>query len=151
MTPVIVIAADSDSDTSPLQKAFEAAGVSADLRFVATGPELLDCLYRRGRWEGTRAADLILLDTTIGGSEVLRDIRSRRDLAYIPIIILASSRSQEDVAAAYGDGANTYIPRPESFDDLVNAIKVLCQFWFDVCALPGASIRGRGAGGWDLF
>lgn len=131
-----------------LQEVFEAAGVKVDLRLVTHGRELLDYLHRREPWTEARGPDLILLDLNMpgmDGREALREIKSDPELRSIPVVVLTTSRAEEDIADAYARGANIYIPKPDSFDELVGAVKVLCEFWFKVCALPG--VLGRQAGG----
>ena len=137
--PVVLAAEDDAGGRMLLQEVFEAAGAKVDLRLVADGQELLDYLHRREPWTEARSPNLILLDLNMpgmDGREALREIKSHHELRSIPVVVLTTSRAEEDIADAYAQGANIYIPKPDSFDELVGAVKILCEFWFKVCALP---------------
>jgi DNA-binding response OmpR family regulator len=62
-------------------------------------------------------------------------------LKSIPVVVLTNSRAPEDIMDAYANGANTYIPKPTSFDGLLSVVRVLCEFWFKFCITPGAVER----------
>lgn len=127
-----------------LQEAFSAAGVAVDLRLVESGRDLLDYLRRREPWTKALSPDLILLDLNmpgIDGREALAKIKGHPELKYFPVVVLTASRAEQDIADAYALGANTYVPKPESFDDLVSTIRALCEFWFKTCALPDVTER----------
>ena len=138
--PIALIAEDNLSDRVVLQEAFEASGFPVDLRFVANGQEFLDYLYHRPPWSVTDSPDLILLDLNMSHNQsrdLLREVKSHPDLKRIPILVWTDSRDEEDIADAYGWGANTYIPKPAPSGEIVRTVRVLCEFWFKICALPG--------------
>ncbi len=141
--PIVLVAEDAVADRLLLQEAFQGAAEAVDLRLVNDGNELLAYLHHRAPWTNARLPDLILLDLNMPGMdgfEALSKIKGDADLKHIPVVVLTTSRNEEDVAKAYAAGANTYIPKPDSFDQLATVMKVLCRFWFGTCALPQSSI-----------
>lgn len=138
--PIALIAEDNLSDRILLQEAFEASGFAVDVRFVASGQEFLDYLYHRPPWVVTDPPDLILLDLNMSreaSRDLLLEVKGHPVLKRIPVLVWTDSRSEEDVADAYGWGANTYIPKPFPDEEIIRTIHVLCEFWFKICALPG--------------
>jgi CheY-like chemotaxis protein len=77
----------------------------------------------------------------MSGREALRLIKADPELRSIPVLVLTTSIAPEDIADAYEHGASSYIPKPGSLDELVNAVRVLCEFWFKVGVLPGTTER----------
>jgi CheY-like chemotaxis protein len=106
----------------------------------------MDYLRGGGKYRRTRPSrpHLILLDLRMpkkDGLEALGEIRSVPELRPIPIVVLTTSRSEEDVQNSYALGANTYITKPDEFEMLVDALKTLEKYWFEVALLPG--VEGR--------
>jgi CheY-like chemotaxis protein len=107
--------------------------------------EALDYLYRRGSFTA-RALDnptLILLDLKlpkVDGLEILRQIRADQDLQLIPVVILTSSREEQDIAASYDSGANAYVVKPLDFVEFVQVIKQLGIFWMVLNNPPPGSV-----------
>ncbi|HEU4989462.1 MAG TPA: response regulator [Gemmatimonadaceae bacterium] len=142
--PVMILIADDDEDDRLLTKqALEEAHLSNDVRFVEDGEQLMDYLHRRGAYAGQdgRAPrpGLILLDLNMpkkDGRECLREIKSDDDLRDIPIVVLSTSREEEDIARSYQLGVNSFISKPVTFTGLVNALKVMGQYWFELVELP---------------
>jgi CheY-like chemotaxis protein len=142
--PIVLVAEDDLGDRVLLQQAFEAAGLRADLRFSINGEEFLAYLRRQPPWARSERPDLILLDLNMprmDGREVLRDIKGDPQLRSIPVVVLTNSSAPEDIAGAYDSGANAYVPKPHSPDDLASIIRSLSEYWFKVCALPGTAGR----------
>ncbi len=137
----ILIAEDDEEDLLLTQEAIKECGLTADLRIVKDGEELLDYLRRRGKYLATcspRPA-LILLDLRMprkDGYEALQEIRSDPDLQVIPVVILTTSRTEEDVQGCYALGVNSYITKPDHFRGLVDAMTILKRYWFEVVSLP---------------
>jgi CheY-like chemotaxis protein len=147
--PVILIAEDDLGDRLLLEHAFRAAASAADLRFTANGEEFLAYLRRQPPWEKAERPDLILLDLNMprmDGREVLREVKRDPELVSVPVVVLTNSTAPEDIAVAYDNGANAYVPKPHSLEELTAIIRALCEYWFKVCALPGASDRRAGGG-----
>jgi len=138
----ILMAEDDPEDRMFAQEGFRENRLCNDLRFVEDGQELMDYLYRRGKYAAPGTAPspgLILLDLNMprmDGREALREIKTDPELRAIPVVVLTTSQAQEDILRSYQIGANSYITKPVTFDDLVNAIKVLGIYWFEVVELP---------------
>jgi CheY-like chemotaxis protein len=140
--PVSILLAEDDPDDQLLVKrAFASADLTTDLRFVNDGEELLDYLYHRaGQSEETSPRPgLILLDLNMpkkDGREALREIKADPGLKHIPVIVLTTSNREEDIFQSYAMGASSYIVKPVVFSDLVEVIKTLETYWFQVVELP---------------
>lgn len=122
--------------------ALEESRVVNDLRFVGDGDELLDYLYRRGRYsdpEEAPAPGLILLDLNMprkDGREALREIKADPDLRRIPIVVLTTSKAEEDIYRTYDLGANSFITKPVSFEGLVSVMRDIGRYWIEIVELP---------------
>jgi two-component system, response regulator len=142
--PVMILIADDDEDDRLLtRQALEEAHLSNDVRFVEDGEQLMDYLRRRGQYAGEdgRAPrpGLILLDLNMpkkDGRECLREIKADDDLRDIPVVVLSTSREEEDIARSYQLGVNSFIAKPVTFTGLVDALKVMGRYWFELVELP---------------
>jgi len=140
---IVVLMADDDTDDCLLVKeAFQHNGFGVELRFVADGEELMEYLHRTGRYAESGSAarpDLILLDLNMprkGGLDSLREIRSDAALSAIPVVVLTTSEEREDILNAYRLGANSFIVKPVTFDQLTKVVKTLELYWFRTVHLP---------------
>jgi len=140
---IIILMADDDEDDRMMAKdALEEAQVLNDIRFVVDGEELLDYLYRRGKFSDPADSPrpgLILLDLNMprkDGREALEEIKADQSLCQIPIVVLTTSRAEEDICRTYNLGVNSFITKPVSFDGLVNVMRSLAQYWFEIVRLP---------------
>ena len=142
--PITILLADDDPDDRRLtQDAFEESRLANDLRVVEDGQELLDYLRRDGRFQGEHAPrpGLILLDLNmprLDGREALQAIKADPSLRSIPIVVLTTSKSEEDVFRSYDLGVNSFITKPVSFQGLVEVVRVLGHYWFEIVELPGS-------------
>ena len=143
--PITILMADDDADDRMLVKdAFAESRLNNELHFVENGEELLDYLFRRGKHthlKGTPYPGLILLDLNMpkkDGREALAEIKAHPDLKRIPIVILTTSRAEEDILRTYDLGANSFITKPVTFESLVHVVQVLGNYWVEIVALPGA-------------
>ncbi len=143
--PMPILMAEDDPDDRMLARdALEQCRVTNRLIFVEDGEELMEYLRRNGRYAGKSAREvprpgLILLDLNMprkNGREALKEIKSDRHLHQIPVIILTTSRNEDDIRAAYEDGVNSYIAKPITFDGLIDVMKSLKHYWFDIVAMP---------------
>jgi len=144
---VVILMADDDPDDRMLAKdAVEEAELSNAVHFVEDGEELMDYLHRQGGYtelDETPLPGLILLDLNMprkDGREALREIKESPLLRRIPIIILTTSKSEEDITRSYEMGANSFITKPMTFDSLVTLMKMIGQYWLDLVELPNDSI-----------
>ena len=138
-----ILVADDDSDDRLLiQEAFDEVQLSNPLEFVQDGVELLDYLYRRNgysRLSGTALPGMILLDLNMprmDGREAPEIIKGDSDLRRIPVIILTTSRAEEDILRSYDLGTNSFIAKPVTFEGLVGITKTLKNYWLQIVELP---------------
>lgn len=141
--PVIFLMADDDPDDRLLIKeAFQESLISNSIYFVEDGVELLDYLRWQDKFANPKDAptpDLILLDLNMprkDGREALAEIKSDPRLRYIPVVVLTTSKAEEDIMRSYDIGAASYITKPVTFDGLVEAIRGLGQYWVQIVRLP---------------
>jgi CheY-like chemotaxis protein len=138
----ILMAEDDLEDQMLTRDGFEESRLANDLRFVENGEELLDYLYRRGEFGDPQQSPrpgLILLDLNMprkDGREALAEIKSDPDLRSIPVVVLTTSKAEEDIVRSYDLGANSYITKPVTFEGLVAALKALGVYWFEIVELP---------------
>ncbi|MGH9894358.1 MAG: response regulator [bacterium] len=135
--------ADDDPDDRLLAKdALAEARVVNDLRFVSDGEELLDYLHGRGRYSAPDSAPrpgLILLDLNMpkkDGREALQEIKANPELRQIPIVVLTTSKAEEDIYRSYDLGASSFIIKPVTFEGLVEVMKTLGRYWIEIVELP---------------
>jgi two-component system response regulator len=143
--PFTIVLADDDEDDRLLaQDAMEAAGSVYDCHTVCDGQELLDFLRHTGKFEGTETAllpSVILLDLNmpiLDGRETLRLLKEDPMLSAIPVVILSTSDSDEDIQQGYHLGASSYMVKPTEFSTLVDMMKTFNSYWFECSAIPNA-------------
>jgi len=138
----ILLAEDDADDRLLVKEALTEGRVLNDLRSVEDGEELLDYLRRRGRYadpETSPRPGLVLLDLNMprkDGREALREIKGDPDLKRIPIVVMTTSKAEEDIVRSYDLGANSYITKPVTFERLVELMKVLGRYWIEFVELP---------------
>ena len=140
---VTILMADDDPDDRLLvEDAFAEIRLENPLDFVGDGIELMDYLHRRGAYThlgGMPLPGLILLDLNMprkNGREALHEIKQDELLRKIPIVILTTSKAEEDLLASYKLGANSFIVKPVTFDKLVEVIRVVTDYWLCIVTLP---------------
>ena len=148
-TPIrILLAEDDDDDYMLTTQAFSESRLVNQMHRVRDGVELLDYLRRIGEYAepgSAPAPSLILLDLNMprkDGREALREIKSDDRLRRLPVVVLTTSHAQEDIVRSYDLGVNSFISKPVSFNGLVNAVKVLGHYWFEVVELPEEERHG---------
>jgi CheY-like chemotaxis protein len=141
--PVVFLMADDDPDDRLLiREAFQESLLSNSIYFVEDGVELMDYLRHQAGFSNPAEAptpDLILLDLNMprkDGREALAEIKSDPQLRYIPVVVLTTSKAEEDIMRSYDIGAASYITKPVTFDGLVEAIRGLGQYWVQIVRLP---------------
>lgn len=141
--PIVILMADDDADDRLLtQDAMTDARVINDLHFVTDGEELMEYLYRRGRYADAMSAPrpgLILLDLNMpkkDGREALKEIKDDPDLRRIPVVILTTSKAEEDIYRSYDLGANSFITKPVTFEGLVELMRIMGRYWIEFVELP---------------
>ncbi len=148
--PIVILLADDDADDRMLARdALTESRLANDFRTVEDGEELLDYLKSRGKY-ADRAAHprpgLILLDLNmprLDGREALREIKSDPELRQIPVVVLTTSKAEEDIYRSYDMGVNSFITKPVTFDGLVGVMKTLGRYWIEIVELPPETTPGR--------
>ncbi len=139
----LLMADDDEDDRMMARSALESSRLANDLRFVVDGEELMDYLLRRGDYADPASSPrpgLILLDLNMprkDGREALREMKADPELRRIPVIVLTTSKAEQDVLSTYDLGANSYIVKPVTFAQLVSTMKTIGEYWFEIVALPG--------------
>ncbi len=139
----ILIADDDPDDRMLIEEAFEENRISNELYFVEDGEELLEFLQHEGKWsdpETSPRPGLILLDLNMprmDGREALRRIKANPALANIPVVVLTTSKQEEDILRTYGLGVNSFITKPVTFEGLLRVTQVLTSYWIEIVQLPG--------------
>lgn len=138
----ILLADDDPDDRMMAADALEESRLANDLRFVEDGEELMDYLYRRGKYSEPGAAPrpgLILLDLNMprkDGREALREIKAEPEFRRIPVVVLTTSQAEEDIYRTYDLGVNSFITKPVNFESLVAVMRALGKYWFEIVELP---------------
>ena len=147
--PITILLADDDPDDCLMTRdAFSECRLSNPLQFVHDGEELMDYLHRRGRFADEVAfpmPGLILLDLNMprkDGREALREIKGDHGLRKIPVVVLTTSKAEEDVVRSYDDGVNSFISKPVSFSALIDVVQTLGKYWLEIVDLPSETTGG---------
>jgi CheY-like chemotaxis protein len=144
--PIVILLADDDEEDRMLTSdALEESRVVNELRFVEDGEELLEYLQQRGRYAqpgSAPAPGLILLDLNMpkkDGREALKEIKADPQLRRIPVIVLTTSKAEEDIFRTYDLGANSFITKPVHFNSLVEVMKEIGRYWIEIVELPSGA------------
>lgn len=139
---VILIAEDDAEDRMLIREAFDESQLKNTVNFVENGEELLDYLRHKGKYADKRkypTPGLVLLDLNMpkmDGREALKEIKSDETLRVIPVVVLTTSKANEDIAKTYDLGVSSFIAKPTSFAGLVEITSTLSKYWFEVVELP---------------
>ena len=131
----ILLVEDNSSDEKLTIMAFKRSGIANEVHVVRDGAEALEYLFATGAHAGRKGAPLpavVLLDLKLprlDGTEVLRAIRSNERTKLLPVVILTSSKEDEDIFRSYSLGANAYVRKPVDFTQFAEAVKTLGLFW----------------------
>jgi len=145
---IMMYAEDDPEDRLLLKDAWEESQLPNELHFVEDGEALMDCLYRRGKYaelSGEPLPGLILLDLNMpkkDGREALGEIKADPNLRRIPIIVLTTSREEEDIITSYDMGVSGFIIKPVTFESLCEMIKGVSKYWFEIVELPPQGTGG---------
>ena len=140
----ILLVEDNRADVELTLEAFRQIHSSNQIHVCRDGEEALDFLLRRGRYMAEASAprpDLILLDLNLpgtSGAEVLQVVKQSEELRNIPIVMLTTSNRKEDIGRCYRLGANSYLTKPVQFQDCVDMVKDLENYWLKLNKLPAA-------------
>ena len=145
-TVTILMADDDEDDRDLTREALQNARLANEMRFCVDGQDLLDYLRRQGAYADP-AVDaprpgIILLDLNMpkkDGREALAEIKSDEELRSIPVVVLTTSKDEEDIFRTYDLGVNSFITKPITFAGLVEVMKTFQRYWFELVELIDAS------------
>ncbi|MER2999330.1 response regulator [Pontibacter populi] len=139
---IILIADDDAEDRMLVKEALEESRLNNNIQFVENGEELMDYLNNRGKYEDKDkypTPGLILLDLNMpkkDGREALKEIKNEDHLRMIPVVVLTTSKAEEDILRTYDLGVSSFITKPVTFGSLVDVMKTLSKYWFEIVELP---------------
>ncbi len=146
----ILVADDDPDDRMMIEDAFTENRIANEISFVEDGEQLMAYLRREDPFAGLKDEPypgIILLDLNMpkkDGREALRELKADPELCRIPVVVLTTSQAEEDVVRTYGLGVSSFITKPVSFEGLVDAVRVICQYWIQIVALPPECSARRG-------
>ena len=132
----ILVADDDADDRAMIKDALQESRLANDISFVENGEELLEYLLNP---KNTRPG-LILLDLNMpkmDGREALKAIKGHPELKLIPVVVLTTSKAEEDIYRTYNLGVNSFVTKPVTFDSLVTIVREIGRYWFEIVELPG--------------
>jgi len=135
----ILLVEDSPSDTELTIEALQEARIRNHLNIAEDGVQALEFLRRKGKYADAPRPDLIMLDLNLprkDGREVLAEIKSDESLRTIPVVVMTTSRAEQDVFQAYQHHANCYITKPVDFEKFLSVVRSIETFWLMVVTLP---------------
>ena len=135
----ILLIEDNPGDIRLTKEAFKEGKFNATLDYVMDGEDALKYLHKNDPYTNCPTPDLILLDLNLprwDGKELLKTIKSDKNLCYIPVIILTTSIAEKDIFESYSLHANCYLTKPFDFDDFFNIIQKIEDFWLNTAILP---------------
>ena len=135
----ILMIEDNEGDVFMTTEAFKVAKVANNLSVARDGMEAMEFLHQAGKYAAAPRPDLILLDLNLpgrDGRQILSDIRADPNLTTIPVVVLTSSKAEQDVVRAYELHANCYIVKPVDFEKLLEVVNAIETFWLTVVKLP---------------
>ena len=136
----ILLVEDNPGDVRLTKEALNEGKVLNKLHVVEDGVEALAFLNREGRYADVSRPELILLDLNLpkkDGRDVLAEIKANGDLTRIPVVVLTTSDSEEDILKSYDLNANCYITKPVDLDQFISVVKSINEFWLSIVKLPG--------------
>jgi CheY-like chemotaxis protein len=144
----LLIADDDEEDRLLARDALRESRLLNELRFVEDGEELMDYLRHCGKYgdpDSAPAPGLILLDLNMprkDGREALAEIKADPNLRSIPVVILTTSKGEEEIVRSYLAGANSFIVKPVTFEGLVEVMRNVGSYWLDIVDLPDPRAAG---------
>jgi CheY-like chemotaxis protein len=148
--PIVILLADDDEEDRMLAcDALAESRLSNEISCVTDGEDLMDYLRHKGKYTSAAEAPrpgLILLDLNMpkkDGREALREIKSDPELRQISVVVLTTSKAEEDIYSSYDSGASSFISKPVTFEGLVDVMKGLGRYWFEIVDLPREQEMGK--------
>jgi two-component system, chemotaxis family, response regulator Rcp1 len=135
----ILLVEDSQGDVRLIQEALQEAKVRNSMNVVGDGEEAMAYLRRQGRYTKATRPGLILLDLNLprkNGFEVLQEIKGDETLKHIPVVVLTTSQSEQDIVKSYDLNANAYVTKPVDLIQFLSVVKAIEGFWLEIVKLP---------------
>lgn len=135
----ILLVEDNPADVRLTIEALKEGKIKNNLHVAEDGEEALDFLYKRNQFENAIRPDVILLDLNlpkVHGREVLKTIKEDDSLKRIPVVVLTTSKAEEDILKSYDLHANCYVTKPLDLPQFIDVVKTIEDFWFTVVKLP---------------
>jgi len=135
----ILLVEDNPGDVRLTEEALTAINLANELHVARDGVEAIDYLHGDGRYAGATRPDLILLDLNLprkNGREVLKEIKRDQALRRIPVVVLTTSRAEDDIIRSYDLHANSYIAKPINLDHFHHIVQTIVRYWFSIVRLP---------------
>ena len=135
----ILLVEDNPGDVRLTEEALKEGKVINNINLVNDGVEAVSFLHKEGKYADAVRPDLILLDLNLpkkDGREVLMEIKKDEALRRIPVVVLTTSKAEEDIIRTYDCHANCYITKPVDFDQFINVVKSIEDFWLSLVRLP---------------
>jgi chemotaxis family two-component system response regulator Rcp1 len=135
----VLLVEDNPADVRLTQEALKDGRVLVNLTVASDGVEAIDILKRAGPHTSKARPDLILLDLNLprkNGREVLEEIKADDDLKRIPVIVMTTSKAEQDIYKAYNLNANCYVTKPVDLDEFLNVVRSIEDFWLTIVTLP---------------
>jgi CheY-like chemotaxis protein len=135
----ILLVEDNPGDARLVEEALKESKIRNTLHHVIDGEQALEFVHQQGEYRDAPVPGLILLDLNlpkVDGREVLKELKEDERLRRIPVVVLTTSSSDEDVVKMYDLYANCYITKPVDFEQFVNVVNSIKDFWFSIVKLP---------------
>ena len=137
----ILLVEDNEGDVGLVEEVFEDAKIRNILHVAEDGEEAMQFLHKESPYTDVSTPDIILLDLNLpqkDGREVLKEIKTDKHLKRIPVVVLTTSKAEEDILKSYDLHANSYITKPVDFDQFIRVIRTIEDFWLEVVRLPNS-------------
>jgi CheY-like chemotaxis protein len=138
----ILLVEDNLADVRLTIEALKEGRISNNLSVARDGLEAMEFLHKAGKFADSPAVDLILLDLNLpkkDGREVLAEIKADPDLKSIPVVVMTTSKAEEDIIKSYNLHANCYVVKPIDFDKFIEVVKAIENFWVSIVTIPHRS------------
>jgi CheY-like chemotaxis protein len=135
----VLLVEDNPGDVRLTQEAFKDGRVLVNLTVAEDGVQAMEILNRKGSYDKSPRPDLILLDLNLpkkNGREVLVEIKADEDLRRIPVIVMTTSKAEQDIYRAYNLNANCYVTKPVELEEFLNVVRSIEDFWLTIVTLP---------------
>jgi chemotaxis family two-component system response regulator Rcp1 len=135
----ILLVEDNPADVRLTLEALKEGKIANNLNIAYDGVEALEFLRKLGKYADAPTVDLILLDLNLprkDGREVLAEIKADDDLKRIPVVVMTTSKAEEDILRSYSLHANCYVVKPIDFDKFIEVVKAIEDFWVSIVTLP---------------